>query len=474
MSRDSWTLLVPMLAVLLTLSALVVESRQHHPKSTEMVHRHRHRHEPSSRWYHNYPPKRSSWDEDEDYEETEDESDQDYDLELYERNYPSKKNHRGRVDSRHSGPYYHDDRHATKYSERHRNFRLRGPRERNHRIRPSRDRTYRKGGRSWKYDDEEDTDYYEDADIFNRYDEDKEGLDTSDEYYAARRNHRKYRDDDYEKESKEYRGHRDWKTRNSNSIRKDERRDRRRKFDTSYRSISKNRFHEDSTEDDVNDELTGILSKKIFNDNATESYDYPENLDDLLDEESDDNEEDNSKDQSKEEKTRNVESDELDNDFYKNDAKPPLKTYDDIIRRLTSEDPTTPKPIRREYRNTEIEKHLKRDAFGNLKYELKNISRSEPELSVVKMTPFGLTTTENIINGEESNSSKVGLSENRKILESRKKVIPEVVAAQVQTKSLDQEYEYMDNEQEDDPSAQADGSNVVSATLNSYYRSHSF
>jgi hypothetical protein len=90
---------------------------------------------------------------------------------------------------------------------------------------------------------------------------------------------------------------------------------------------------------------------------------------------------------------------ELDNDFYKNDAaaKPPLRTYDDIIRRLTEDVATTtaaptlttttattttttstpmPRPttqvVKRDYRNTEIERHLRRDDYGNLRfYDLK-------------------------------------------------------------------------------------------------------
>ncbi|XP_011500431.1 PREDICTED: uncharacterized protein LOC105364242 [Ceratosolen solmsi marchali] len=77
---------------------------------------------------------------------------------------------------------------------------------------------------------------------------------------------------------------------------------------------------------------------------------------------------------------------ELDNDFYKNDeaASPPLRTYDDIIRRLTEDVATTTTPasstswkpttqvVKRDYRNTEIERHLRRDDYGNLRlYESK-------------------------------------------------------------------------------------------------------
>lgn len=69
------------------------------------------------------------------------------------------------------------------------------------------------------------------------------------------------------------------------------------------------------------------------------------------------------------------ETDELDNDFYgKDDSSAPLKTYDDIIRRLTEDRATTStststlKPTKRNYRNTELESHLRRDAYGNLRF----------------------------------------------------------------------------------------------------------
>ena len=458
-------MLIPML-VFLALGVLVVESR-HHQDNTEVVHRHRHRHEPSSRWHHNYPPRRSSssssWNEDEDYEDAEEESEEDYDLDTYDRSFSSKKTHRGRLDSRHSRPHYHGNHHGTKYAERRRNSRYGGTRERNHRIRPSRDRTYRKG-HSWEYNDEEEVDYYDDYDKLNRYDD----KDESEEYYSKRRNYRKHRLDDYENEdSNDQRARqdsrRDWKSKNS--IRNDERRDRRRKFGTGYRGVSKNRFHEDSDEDDVDEELTGNGRRKVFKENGTGSFDYDDGLDDFFDEEDDDNEEGKS---SKEEKSGNDDNDELDNDFYKNEVKPPLKTYDDIIRRLTSEDPTTPKPtIRRDYRNIEIGKYLKRDAYGNLKYEPKNVSRSD--LDPITMTPFGATTAKSVITKMESNPQKVsimvGFSDNKQSVDNKKKLIPEVVDAQVKTKSLEQEYEYSDNEQEDDPSAQADGNNAVSTNF---------
>ena len=61
------------------------------------------------------------------------------------------------------------------------------------------------------------------------------------------------------------------------------------------------------------------------------------------------------------------EAEELDNDFYKNDEATSLKKYDDIIRRLTDSDASAEAP-KRDLRNTEIESHLKRDPYGNLRF----------------------------------------------------------------------------------------------------------
>ena len=60
--------------------------------------------------------------------------------------------------------------------------------------------------------------------------------------------------------------------------------------------------------------------------------------------------------------------------YYKTENEPPYKTFDDIIKSLTSDDPTTPKPtLRREYRKIGIEKYLKRDAYGNM-YDPRNVT----------------------------------------------------------------------------------------------------
>ncbi|XP_043270890.1 uncharacterized protein [Venturia canescens] len=58
---------------------------------------------------------------------------------------------------------------------------------------------------------------------------------------------------------------------------------------------------------------------------------------------------------------------------------PPYKTFDDIIKRLTLGDSVTSKPtIRRDYRNTVIEKYLKRDAYGNI-FDSINTTKGEKE-----------------------------------------------------------------------------------------------
>lgn len=66
------------------------------------------------------------------------------------------------------------------------------------------------------------------------------------------------------------------------------------------------------------------------------------------------------------------EGEEFDNDFYK--SKPAI-TYDDIIKKLTFDEPTTAKTtVKRDYRNIE-DKHTTRESNRSLKYQPKNVSR---------------------------------------------------------------------------------------------------
>lgn len=539
MSRDWRVLTGPFFCVsLILLGVLLVEGR-HHQDGNQVVHRHRHRHETSSRWHHNYP---RSWRDDEDYEDA-DESEDDYNSQLYSRSY--LKGYRDRYESRHTRPHYRLN--SMKFADRRRKSHY-GIRERNHRIRPSRDRTYRKV--PWEYDDEA-NDYYDDYDKVNRYDDDS---DENDEFYPIRRNSRKHRLENDEPNEQRGRVESRWDWKSKNSIRKDDRRDRRRKF--GYRGISRNRFHDDSNDDD-DDDIFRIGKKKSFKLNGTWS-DYEESLDDLFDDDeeddvdddfdddyneypkdgriskegrysksdrkyskddgrypkeerkyshgdgkfskidnyfnikysntkysdtdnkysdtdgkysdtdgkysntdgkfsSDDADKNNSEEIKEEVKGENLENndhtdnEELNNDFYENDVKPSLKTYDDIIRRLTSDDPTTPKnEVRRDYRNIEIGRYLKRDAYGNLKYDPKNYTKID--LDFVTISGIDTTTV------KPSNIEKKTNVSDSQIDGEIKTKLSEIET----TKNSEQDYDYGDNEQDDDPSTQTDGNNAVS------------
>jgi len=162
---------------------------------------------------------------------------------------------------------------------------------------------------------------------------------------------------------------------------------------------------------------------------------------------------------------------EFDNDFYKNGTKPLLKTYDDIIKRLTFDDPTTPKTtVKRDYRNIESSKHVKREGYKNLKYESRNVSKS-----VEFFTNAPNATSNYFVNSTVKSvghkSSKNTISRMVKGHDRQEtKTDP-----QAKTKSLEQDYdEYLnnpDNEKEDDlvktgveddSAMQADVTNTVS------------
>jgi len=195
--------------------------------------------------------------------------------------------------------------------------------------------------------------------------------------------------------------------------------------------------------------------------------------------------EEDDKDEDEDEIWKNIdeenEEEELDNDFYKSETKPLLKTYDDIIKRLTSDDPTTPRTtIKRDYRNTETSRHVKRDGYRNPKFiEPRNASKpadlfattsnyfvpSRPESSTVKST--GHKPPKNVIGATVKNNDR-----------QEGKLVAKIVDAQAKTKNLEQDYdEYLnnpDNEKEDDlakaevdddSGMQADVTNAVSQSV---------
>lgn len=142
--------------------------------------------------------------------------------------------------------------------------------------------------------------------------------------------------------------------------------------------------------------------------------------------------------------------DDLDNDFFKSEKKAPLKTYDDIIRRLTANDPATGKSSgKRDYRNTGMDRYAKRDAFAYLRMEIKNVTRP------LTQTKGSFAGNGQPIKKPQGNSSK---SEPRKFAKNvngpEKKTRSKSEEAQTKTKSLEQDYdEYLntpDNDKDED------------------------
>lgn len=180
--------------------------------------------------------------------------------------------------------------------------------------------------------------------------------------------------------------------------------------------------------------------------------------------------------------TEDNEEEELDNDFYKNETRPPLKTYDDIIRRLTSDDPIIPKTttVKRDYRNIESNKHMKRDGYKNFKYEPRNVSRP---VDLFTSTPRAANTLSNYFANKRTVGNSTIKSAGHKpsknavngVVKNHDQQEGKIVDRQTKTKSLEQDYdEYLnssDNEKEndlikagveDDSAMQADVTNTVS------------
>jgi len=221
------------------------------------------------------------------------------------------------------------------------------------------------------------------------------------------------------------------------------------------------------------------FSKEKNNQKMEEDEDY-EDHGGLEEDDKDENEDDIWKDIDNE---RNKEEDNKEEKFdniYKNETKSSLKTYDDIIRRLTSDDPTTPKTtVKRDNRNIESNKHVKRDGYKNFKYEPKNVSGP---MELFTNAPHAASTTSNyFVNKrtmENSTVKSVGHKPSKnmvgRIVDGHNLQEGKTVDTQTKTKSLEQDYEYpnnSDNEKEedlvkarleDDSVMQADVTNAVS------------
>jgi len=188
--------------------------------------------------------------------------------------------------------------------------------------------------------------------------------------------------------------------------------------------------------------------------------------------------EDDDKDENEDEIWKNIdeenEEEELDNDFYKSETKPLLKTYDDIIKRLTSDDPTTPRTtIKRDYRNTETSRHVKRDGYGNPKFiEPRNASKSAGLFATTSnyFVPSRRESSTVKSAGHKPPKNAIGatVKDNDR---QEGKIVTKIADARAKTKNLEQDYDEYLNEKEDDlakaevdddSGMQADVTNAVS------------
>lgn len=471
MTRDRRLLLL--LGLLMAYGLFVVECRYHQREdatTTEARHRHRHRHESSNRRGHHELDRRS-WQE-ADYEYDGDSEDpineDDYDARSYydhprSRHRSAQKSYHGRMFEPRYPPRYHiDGYHAGSdwYDEN--DDRRRIPSRyntKNHRYRPG--RTYHRPAYSRNrdvsdFDDDTEEDY--DYERPHRY-----GNGEADKHYERWRNSRRHTS-----------FRRDWRSRTNG-----------------YHGAKRHRLEDREGVIDRSDVTKWTDEWKRRSNSSDSKYHFPK--DDRKTEEDEDYEdhgglEEDDKDEDEDdvwkdiddEGTEDNEEEELDNDFYKNETRPPLKTYDDIIRRLTSDDPTTPKTtVKRDYRNIESNKHMKRDGYKNFKYEPRNVSRP---VDLFTSTPRAANTLSNYFaNKRTAGNSTIKSAGHKPSKNAVNGVVKndqqerKIVDRQTKTKSLEQDYdEYLnssDNEKEndfikagveDDSAMQADVTNTVS------------
>ncbi|XP_020281506.1 uncharacterized protein LOC109853621 [Pseudomyrmex gracilis] len=361
MTRDRKLLLL--LGLLMAYGLFVAECRYHQHEdaaTTETRHRHRHKHESSSSRRSHHEIDRRGWKELEDYDaEYDADSDEpspidedDYDAQSYY-NHP-RSHHRSAQRSYHSRtfeprypPRYHvgGDYHARGLYDEDNNDRRR--------IQPSRynAKNHRYGGRT----------YYRPAYSRNR--------EVSSDY-------------DYDDTQEDYKRHRyehNGGTR-KNFRRHDSGRNWRNPITSGYRGARKHRLEvvnsrSDPWNSDWRRRSNSSESKYHFSksDESEEDEDYEDHGG--LEEDDRDDEDELWKDVENEENDENEDDVDDDNvDFYKKETKPLLKTYDDIIRRLTSDDSTTSRStVKRDYRN--LERHARRD--GSRNHKPQNHSRTK-------------------------------------------------------------------------------------------------
>ncbi|XP_032665953.1 midasin-like isoform X2 [Odontomachus brunneus] len=369
MTRDRRLLLL--LGLLMAYGLFVVECHQHKDATTEARHRHRHRHESSNRRSHHDLDRRSWQEVDYEYDgDAEKDSTDEDDYETpshydYLKSYQQQRSYHGwmfepRYPGRYYGGGYHgsdwydEDSDRRKTLSRHKAKNRRHPPNRNHHG-----RAYSRNHDTSDYDDDtrEDFDYRR----LHRYVKNR---------VADRLLHSEWRKNARRHSSPK----KDWRSKMSGRLDawrhylKDRTvdRDKESRWNTEYwktkSNSSEHKFHsfEDeskSAEDEDYKDHGGL--EESDKDEEEEEDDIWKILDDKDEDDEDDDDE----------------VEELDNDFYKSKSKSAL-TYDDIIRRLTSDDPTTARTtVKRDYRNIE-DRHAKREGYRlHFKHEPRNVSR---------------------------------------------------------------------------------------------------
>lgn len=471
MTRDRRLLLL--LGLLMAYGLFVVECRYHQREdatTTEARHRHRHRHESSNRRGHHELDRRSWQEMDYEYDgDSEDPFDEnDYEARSYydhprPHHRSMQKSYNRMFDPRYLSRYHNGGYHAGSgwYDETNDRRRISSRyNTKNHRYRPG--RTYHRPAYSRNRDVsdfDDDTEENYDYERVHRY-----GNSEADKHHERWRNSRRYTP-----------FRREWRNRMNgyHGARRHRLEDRKEIID---------RADVTRWTDDWKGRANSSDSKYYFakNDQKIEEDEDYEDHGGLEEDDKDEDEDDIWKDiaDNKNEGNEGNEEDELDNDFYKSEVKPPLKTYDDIIRRLTSDDPTTPKTtIKRDYRNIEANKHVKRDGYKNLKDEPRNIST--PVDFFTNTSHVASTTSNYSVNKRTTENSTVkstGHRSSKNTIKGHDRQEGKTVDTQAKTKSLEQEYdeEYLnspDNEKEDDlvktgieddSAMQADVTNTVS------------
>lgn len=445
MTRDRRLLLL--LGLLMVYGLFVVECRYHQHEdgaTTEARHRHRHRHESSHRGGHHELDRRSWQEVDYEYDgDSEDPIDEDADYEAQSYYDHPRSHHRSAQENYHSrmfeprypSRYHSDGYHAGSWYENNDRRRISSRyNTKNHRYRPG--RIYHRPA------------YSRNRDVSD-FDDDTEGD------YAYERPHR-YGNGEADKHHERWRNSRRYTP---------FRRDRRNRMN-GYHGARRHHLEDRAGVIDHGDVMRRTDDWKRKSNSSDSKYHFAK--DDRKAEEDEDYEdhgglEEDDKDEDEDDIWKDIaddrnEEEELDNDFYKREPNP-LKTYDDIIRRLTSDDPTTPKTtVKRDYRYIETNKHVKRDGYKNLKYEPRNISKP---VDLFTNAPHAAHTMSNyFVNKRTAENSTVKSTGHKpskntvgEVVKGHDRQEGKTIDSQTKTKSLEEYDEYLnspDNEKEDD------------------------